>query len=70
MTRTERERLNKYATKFRARYCVGDSLYPRPAAEALAIIDACLALNAPVTDRITATAWTSLVSRVLALEAG
>ncbi|MGP4092964.1 hypothetical protein [Nonomuraea sp. KM90] len=36
--------------------------------EALRIVEACLLLGAPVTDRVTSEVWWTLVSRVVALD--
>lgn len=42
--------------------------YPHSETEALAITEACLLLDMPVTDIVTSRAWLRLVDKVAALE--
>lgn len=48
----------------------GRTEYGHTEEEALQIVEACTSLGVPITDRVTAGAWSSLVRRVVELERG
>lgn len=65
---TDDEKLARYAHGNGNRWWFDDPELTHDRASTLAIIDACLMLEVPVTDTLTSAAWLRLITRVAQLE--